>query len=559
MPLFYPNLNFDNPDQAFEEKNGAERIVLEALYKDLDDRWLVFHGFNWREVNLKQGEKIGEADVVVFHPQWGILVIEVKDGGIRCESGQWFYIRDYDGIECPMKLSPFDQARRTRYHIETQLKNTVLGPDFTSSTALTHTVWFPDIKWTGPLPSEVPNSAFILDSRHLQNPERHIRSILQQSNPHSKPWDKREKDILLQSLYPDVNLLVPLGNQLGKLRNQLFRMTQDQVNVFKSLRNQKRLLVEGCAGSGKTLLAAALAHEHLNNGKRVLFTCYNKRLATFIAQDFNGASSIDIINFHELAHKLCEEAGIPYEVPTDRELQIDFFQNKCAGLILDCASHTLRHYDTIIVDEAFDFCETWWLALESLGNEGFSYYVFYDRNQAVFTDGNTWKPPFQADPIVLDTDVRNTGPIGRFAAHLGGVDEAGAYGVNDGPAPKLLSYRAVADIPGILLKLINELTGKNKVAPSDIVVLAPYKLDHERLKLNEFVLNREKLFSMELADVDHGKVRIGTIQSFKGLEADVVILCGIDGHLPACSHANLYVGATRARSMLYVIHQGCLS
>jgi len=42
------------------------------------------------------------------------------------------------------------------------------------------------------------------------------------------------------------------------------------------------------------------------------------------------------------------------------------------------------------------------------------------------------------------------------------------------------------------------------------------------------------------------------------MEADVVILSGIDGKLPGCSPANLYVGATRARVMLQVIRQkGC--
>jgi hypothetical protein len=34
-----------------------------------------------------------------------------------------------------------------------------------------------------------------------------------------------------------------------------------------------------------------------------------------------------------------------------------------------------------------------------------------------------------------------------------------------------------------------------------------------------------------------------------------VILCGIDGKLPGCSPANLYVGAARARVMLQVIRQ----
>jgi superfamily I DNA/RNA helicase len=64
------------------------------------------------------------------------------------------------------------------------------------------------------------------------------------------------------------------------------------------------------------------------------------------------------------------------------------------------------------------------------------------------------------------------------------------------------------------------------------------------------------MFSLEVTQKEQNKIRVSTVQSFKGLEADVVILCGIDGHLPACKPANLYVGATRARSMLYVLQKG---
>ncbi len=357
MPNFYPP--FDPGDESGGSgANEAERAVLTALAKDLDDRWRVFHGFNWREADPKQGERIGEADLVVFHPDLGLLVIEVKGGGIKCVDGQWFYVGRYDGTEYPMKKSPFEQARRNRYHIFDRLKGTSLGPDFTADTTLTHTAWFPEITWTAAAPPEVPNGAFILDSRHLTNPASHLRNILRQANPHAKPWDDRRTGILVQSLSPDLNLLVPLGTRISGIRERILRMTEDQVAVSKMLRSQKRLLVEGCAGSGKTLLAAALARE---------------------------------------------------------------------------------------------------------------------------------------------------------------------------------------------------LTGKQKVAPENIAALSPYKPGHERVGLADF-LKKERLFTTELAQAADGRVRIGTIQAFKGLEADVVILCGIDGHLPACSPANLYVGATRARSMLYVIH-----
>jgi hypothetical protein len=46
--------------------------------------------------------------------------------------------------------------------------------------------------------------------------------------------------------------------------------------------------------------------------------------------------------------------------------------------------------------------------------------------------------------------------------------------------------------------------------------------------------------------------RVGTLQGFKGLEADVIILVGLDDQ--ATSHPEwLYVGASRAKVALYAL------
>jgi len=47
-----------------------------------------------------------------------------------------------------------------------------------------------------------------------------------------------------------------------------------------------------------------------------------------------------------------------------------------------------------------------------------------------------------------------------------------------------------------------------------------------------------------------GAIRFGTLQSFKGLEADAVILCEVQD---AKSPEQLYVAASRAKHVLYYV------
>lgn len=180
-------------------------------------------------------------------------------------------------------------------------------------------------------------------------------------------------------------------------------------------------------------------------------------------------------------------------------------------------------------------------------------YAFYDTNQGVFNSKEGWKPPFKGESVPLNTNLRNTRPIGEFAARLGQITDTARYAVDAGPSPEVISYTTPAEMVQKILKIIGELV-KNKVRMDDIVVLAPYKHTSSHVGLAGVVEKNPGQFTTVMSSAPPGRVRVGTIQTFKGLEADVVILCGIDGQLPACKPANLYVGASRARSMLYLLH-----
>lgn len=552
MAIFYPSY-FTDDDPGSKRGKKAEFACLSAL-SNLDDRWIVFHGLEWRTVDKKEGEKRGETDAIVFHPDLGLLYIEIKSDGIVCEDNVWFHESDKNGSRIPMDKSPFVQIRSSFFALQGKLLRTSLGNDILNDTACTYALWFPDITWNAPLPPDLPDSAFVLDFTNLKNTAGALRGILTRSRPNAKPWSKNHIDLLLKTLFPDIHLVPALGSRIGDLREKLLRLTDAQVKTLMSLRKQKRLLVEGCAGSGKTLLAARLALEHAAAGKKVLFTCYNKNLAEFLSAEFAETPSIEVLNYHHLVEVMCNKFSIPFEVPKDNDARKAFFLDSCPLLLEQASRSIVDQYDTIIVDEAYDFKPLWWLSLEALGKEDMSYYAFYDRSQNIFTPGDDWTPPFDADPVILDTNVRNTKPVGEFARKLGKIDTGASYGVETGIAPTIKPYKEMSEIALLLKNTVKELVKDGKISAEEIVVLSPYKYTSGHLGITDLIENGG-MFTTSLQKEKNGKVRIGTIQAFKGLEADVVILCGLDGKLPACNPANLYVGATRARAMLVVIKQ----
>ena len=86
----------------------AENRVFKAL-KTLPSPWQVFPTVEWRLLR-GEGEVIGEADLVVFHPYYGLVVFEIKAGAVDVREGEWFYASGRS-----MKQSPYSQARRNRF------------------------------------------------------------------------------------------------------------------------------------------------------------------------------------------------------------------------------------------------------------------------------------------------------------------------------------------------------------------------------------------------------------------------------------------------------------
>lgn len=202
------------------------------------------------------------------------------------------------------------------------------------------------------------------------------------------------------------------------------------------------------------------------------------------------------------------------------------------------------------MDEAADFSPTWWIVLETLGAPGFAWYCFFDRRQSVFRAQAQWEPPFAAAPLVLEANLRNARPIGEHAAKLGQCAVPTEFRVEDGPAPQTQLSGDFTEMAGQLRQVLRTLLKRDGLRPEQVVVLAPYRHTNTTsgwaAGLDEVTLN------LDVVNAVPGQVRIGTIQGFKGLEADVVIVAGLDRK--AGQHPEwLYVGASRARAALYLL------
>ena len=86
MAKIYPNIVND-----FHNSYG-EFQIFESL-KKLPDDWYVYYSLNWQKRSANGRIVWGEADFVVFNKNYGILVFEVKSGGISFTDGQWYQTR----------------------------------------------------------------------------------------------------------------------------------------------------------------------------------------------------------------------------------------------------------------------------------------------------------------------------------------------------------------------------------------------------------------------------------------------------------------------------------
>lgn len=523
-----------------EKPHQFDSVSLEGLMFDalklLPDDYYVFHSFRIASVTENILHE-SETDFVIFNRRKGVLCIEAKAGQVIYENGYWYY----SSGEPMHNGGPFNQASSNKYKLIRYIERSSCS-GILSRCKFLHGVWFPsvtDIRLrTMTLPPEADRN-LIMTKEALESPDEYLNKIFSTELPNGITTDLseyEEKKIIREIFRPQFNVF-PSASFENDLKKIVFhRFLKEQEGILNFLTEQRTAVINGVAGTGKTMIAIEKAQRHASSGEKVLFLCFNNQLKTHLSKCYQN-EKIDFYTVAGLACKVCDTA-----VP-------DYKRFKAA--LEDMYLSESFPYQHIIVDEGQDF------GIDTINEADIlqlmkdiitdtkplgTFYVFYDKLQMI--QANHF-PKFieEADcKLTLYKNCRNTENIATTSLRPITVKKPLLIeGCLKGVPAKI---HFCSSPESVLARIDHTINNLNKDGFSDIVILT--------CKTEE-----ESVFNSKCKDgLYRNKYRFTTCRKFKGLEADAIILIDVDSDSFNSKNVLIYyVGTSRARLKLDVITQ----
>ncbi len=537
-------------DLPHDKTPESEIEVYRALKSQFDDTWTVFHSYTSLGRNRDDKLVDTEIDFLLLHPQHGILVLEVKGGKIGLENGCWYGVDHKRAIDPP----PPVQAKRNRYHIEGRVEAR-LG--FNPPVCFGYAMCFPDcFEEFEELPLD--ERGLIINGHHLRHLDTAVRHVMDN-------WDRRaERSVVPQKILDDIiQVLVPmfeygvsLTGRLSREARTMFRLTEEQCKCLGFLGKQKKALIQGCAGSGKTIMAVKKARQLAVDGKSVLLICYNQMLGDRLKLEVEDVSAhVTAGTFEDYYWGL---KGVD-KLTIDRSaLSQGFWNQELPEELSLLAAEQGIQYDALIVDEGQDFRSEYWIALDDLLVEDGLFYVFYDSDQNIFAGngGGEEVSNLLSDlgvPFLLDTNCRNTGAIvDQMQPYCSRKIELNEDAPQGAPVEQFLEENSLQR-KKCLSRLLHRLVEEEGVSEEKIVILGGHRLE------NTCVGDDHQAGAFRIVqDGESGSKKIAyhTYFKFKGCESEVVILLDVDPSDPNWADDRaMYTAMSRAKHMLFVLYK----
>ncbi|WP_416405045.1 NERD domain-containing protein [Arthrobacter sp. LFS091] len=502
------------PADYIDAHSHAERKIAELLTAVRSDEGVAYHS-----VHLPRHRKqvMGEADFVVLW-KGAILVLEVKGGRIgRTEDGIWFSM-DRQGIQHPLRRSPWTQAKDASFALLDILTRQT-GED---GWPFAYAVVTPDQNLAGDV-EWIPQQHIGLNRMTPEGLERSLDALarLARTPPGDSVYSRSHGirpaaslSTVLTYLRREVDAMRTLPDTEMLIDQNIVTMTDQQVDAMRAFERNPRVLVLGGAGTGKTVVAIEAARRAATVGSSVAFVCSSPGVLR-VASELLIDSPVHLMPFD----------SIPDE-PV---------------------------FDVLVVDEAQDL-----LNLEDMsrlsesvrgGLQNGKWWIFLDPNNQTHLSGVFDEIVYQevhssATIVDLTKNVRNARTVvTAVQSHLGA--DLGSPRIGEGPDASIVQARTPEEarrrLEGRLTTLRDQGVSRKKITiisaaanPEASILAAPGQPQSNYVMANE-------------------SYEVVTAANIKGLEREHVIVVDVTDLATAVGRAGSYVAMTRPRYSLYVI------
>ncbi len=375
--------------------------------------------------------------------------------------------------------------------------------------------------------------------------------------------------LLLDSvLCPMFHLLPSPSAKSILIEDNLNQLLYEQYRLLDFLEDQESAVINGAAGTGKTMLAVEKARRNSVNDEAVLFLCYNRLLCDHLNKTRKKNPSkayskqfanVDFMTISQLAK---EKTG-----------NYKDYDGLISWLMDCCDNPESFGYKHVIIDEGQDFglidsnvshseaevnCSILDWLQEATKEVGGSFYLFYDKYQMI--QGGE-KVQYIIPECITNSDCKIT--LHYNCRNTKEIAQTSVTPLKDSknraikPKAACSWYEPVRPSMHIIgsakkaTKTINEILDKyyeNEV--SDVVILTPGKEEFSWIadSLEQGDDNNEGYMIYPHNGVNY---RVTTCIKFKGLEADAVIMVDLNkASFTGYQGLEFYVGTSRAKQYL---------